>query len=134
MFGVWGQQFGDNWHILINQAFSFGLDSKQNSNFFFTQVHLDKQCFGWLYPLAELNWYQYVSSGDRGLPPALGEGDGLINFGTSGMSGKDLLTGALGLKAKINRHIEAGAAWETPLSSRKDLVGQRLIVEMIFRY
>lgn len=134
VFGVYGQEFGDKWHLVLNQAFQFGLDSKQNSSFFFTQVHIDKQLFGWLYPLAELNWYQYVNGGDRGLPSILGEGDGLINLGTSGMSGRDLLTAALGVKARVSRNFETGVAWETPLSSRKDLMLHRLQVEMIFRY
>lgn len=133
VFGVYGQEFGC-WHLLLNQAFQFGQNARDNVSFFFTQVHIDRQLFGWLYPVAELNWFQYVSSGNRGIPAAVGEGGSLINLGTSGMSGKDVCTGALGLKARINRHIEAGAVWETPLSDRKDLIQNRIVAEMIFRY
>ena len=84
-------------------------------------------------PLAELNWYHYTSAGNHGLPQALGEGDGLINFGTSGVSGNNVVTAAAGFKAQLNCHIDVGAAWETPLG-RKDLLGQRLLVQLILRY
>ena len=89
---------------------------------------------GWLYTLAELNWFHWTQGGDRGLPPSLGEGDGLINLGTSGVAGNDLVTSAVGLKAIVNRHLDVGTAFEFPLSNRKDLIDSRLLVEMIFRY
>ncbi|MFO0929716.1 MAG: hypothetical protein U0736_22290 [Gemmataceae bacterium] len=133
VFGVYGQEFGC-WHVLFNESFQFGQNARDNVSFFFTQLHVDRQLFGWLYPVAEVNWFQYVSSGNRGIPAAVGEGGSLINLGTSGMSGKSLCTGALGLKARINRHLDAGAVWETPLSSRKDLIGHRVVAELIFRY
>lgn len=133
VFGIYAQEFGC-WHLLINEAFQFGQNARDNSSFFFTQIHIDRQLFGWLYPLAEFNWYKYVSGGNRGIPLAVGEGDGLLNLGTSGMEGKDLATLAIGAKAKVGRHLDIGAAWETPLSDRKDLIRQRLLVECILRY
>src|SRR5207244_1255326 len=81
---------------------------------------LDRGWNGWLYTLAEANWFHWTQGGDRGLPPALGEGDGLINLGTSGVAGNDLVTGAVGLKAIVNRHLDIGTAYEFPLSNRKD--------------
>jgi len=81
-----------------------------------------------------LNWYHWLSSGDRGLPPSLGEGDGLLNLGTSGVAGNDLVTAAVGLKARLNTATELGTAWEFPISNRHDLINNRLTVELIFRY
>lgn len=134
VFGVFGQGFDSDIHVLANVAYQFGQNSRDNSSFFFTQIHVDKGFGGWLYPLAEVNWYQYASGGNRGLPAAVGEGDGLINLGTSGVGGNTLVTAALGLKAKLSRNLEFGAAWETPLTSRKDLLLNRLVAEVILRY
>jgi len=121
-------------HVLGTLGYEFPVDRSQNSSFIYTSLHIDRQMFGWLYPLAELNWYHWLSSGDRGLPPSLGEGDGLLNLGTSGVAGNDLVTAAVGLKARLNTATELGTAWEFPISNRHDLINNRLTVELIFRY
>ncbi len=134
VFTTAGKEFGETTHFLGTLGYQFPFDDDVNSSFFYTSLHLDRQLLGWLYPLLELNWFHYTSGGDRGLPPALGEGDGLINLGTSGVAGNDLVTLAVGLKAMLNRHLETGAAWEVPLSNRKDLIDNRLTFEIILRY
>ncbi len=134
LFLTGGKEFGDCYHILGNTGYQLPVDRSQNSSFFYTSLHLDKQMFGWLYPLVELNWFHWTGSGDRGLPSALGEGDGLINFGTSGVAGNDLVTVAVGLKAILNRHMDIGVAYETPISTRQDLIENRVLAELIFRY
>ena len=58
----------------------------------------------------------------------------LIDIGTSGVTGNDLVTIALGSKVTLNDHMEFGAAWETPISNRKDLIDHRVTVELILRY
>jgi len=134
VFFTAGKQLADNTHLLFNSACQCGVDRKLNSSFIFTQLHIDKQLFGWLYPIAELNWYQYITGGNTQIPSSVGEGDGLMNFGTSGMGGKTLFTGAIGLKGIISKQIEAGFAWETPLGYRRDIINNRLIVEVLLRY
>jgi hypothetical protein len=133
-FTTAGKQFGDYYHTLGTVGYQFGLDPNQNSGFIYTSLHLDRQICGWFYPLVEMNWFHYVSGGDRGLPSALGEGDGLLNLGTSGVSGNDLVTVAGGFKAVLGDHLETGIAWEVPVSNRKDLIDNRLTFEVIFRY
>jgi hypothetical protein len=130
-FGVVGKEFGC-WHVVANAGYQFGLQDRQNSSFFYGQLHIDRQLFGWLYPLAEINCFAYNSGGDR-LPNALGEGDGLLNLGTQGVAGNVFVTAALGLKARLSPNVEFGAAWETPLG-RKDIMLQRLVAELILRY
>jgi len=133
-FTTAGKQLADYYHVLGTFGYQFPLDSNQNSSFFYTSLHLDRQVCGWLYPLIELNWFHYAAGGDRGLPPALGEGDGLLNLGTSGVAGNDLVTLAAGLKAVVSEHLETGVAWEFPISNRKDLIDNRLTFELILRY
>ncbi|MFO0945467.1 MAG: hypothetical protein U1D30_05905 [Planctomycetota bacterium] len=133
-FGTAGKEIADVNHLLVNFAFQLPVDRVYNSSYFFTQLHVDRQMFGWLYPLAELNWYHYASGGNWGIPNALGEGDGLINIGTSGVGGNDLVTAALGLKARLCWNVETAVVWEKPISNRQDLIGDRLIAELILRY
>jgi hypothetical protein len=133
-FGTVGKEFGQCNHAILNVGYQVPVDADANSSFFYSQIHLDRQMFGWLYPLMEVNWYHWVAGGNRGLPPALGEGDGLLNLGTSGVAGNDLVTMAFGLKAKLNANAEVGAAWEFPVSNRHDLINNRLTAEFILRY
>jgi hypothetical protein len=134
VFGVFGKEFGNCNHVLFNAGYQFPVDSASNSSYFFTQLHFDRQMFGWLYPLVELNWIHWVEGGNRGLPPALGEGDGLLNLGTTGVAGNDFVTVAAGLKAKVCRNLDAGIAYEVPISNRKDLMSNRILAELIIRY
>ncbi len=129
-----GKEFASCWHVLGTFGYQFPANDQLNSSFFYTSLHLDRQFFGWLYPLVEANWFHYTHGGNKGLPPSLGEVDGLINLGTSGVAGNDLVTTAVGLKAKINCHLETGAAWEVPVSNRHDFINNRLTAEIIIRY
>lgn len=133
-FASTGKEFDNNTHWLNTVGYNVPVDGDANSSMVYWSTHLDRQYFGWLYPLIEANWYHYVSSGNRGLPSALGEGDGLINLGTSGVAGNDLVTLATGAKAKLRQNAELGAVWEFPVSPRHDLLNHRLTAELIFRY
>jgi predicted secreted protein len=50
------------------------------------------------------------------------------------MAGHNLVTLALGMKARLRTNVETGFAWEFPLSNQKDLMDNRLICEFIVRY
>jgi hypothetical protein len=129
-----GKEFGNCAHLLGTVGYQFPVNSDQNSSFYYLSLHVDQQLLGWLYPLLEFNWFHYASGGDHGLPPVVGEGDGLLNLGTSGVAGTDLVTLAVGLKAHLSCHADTGVAWEFPISNRHDLLNNRLIAEMILRY
>lgn len=128
-----GKEFGDKWHYLQTTGYYFPLRSSQGSSFLYNSFHIDKQLFGWFYPLAELNWFWYTSGGRR-LPPAFGEGDGLLNLGTRGQSGAHLVTAAFGAKAVLTKNYTLGVVFEVPLTNRNDIINQRLTVELIGRY
>ncbi len=133
-FGIVGKEFGDCYHFIGNAGYQLPADRSQNSSFFYTSVHLDKQLYGWLYPLVEVNWFHWTEGGNRGLPSALGEGDGLLNLGTSGVAGNDMVTIAVGVKAVLSEHMDFGVAYERPLSNRHDLLDNRVLAEFILRY
>lgn len=133
-FLINGKEFNERWHLLNTTGFYLPVDNNQGSSFFYSSFHLDYQVNCWLYPLAELNWFHYTAGGNRGLPPALGEGDGLVNLGTSGVAGNDLVTAAFGARAVLSQNVSMGAAWELPVSNRHDLISNRLIIDFIVRY
>ena len=134
LFGTAAKEFDCCTHGIINFGYQFPFDRVDNSSFFYTSLHLDRQLMGWLYPLVELNWFHYTDGGNRGLPAAVGEGDGLINLGTSGVAGNDLVTVAVGASAILNDHMQTGFVWETPISNREDLIDHRITFEFILRY
>ena len=47
------------------------------------------------------------------------EGGDLFNFGSVGVAGNDIVTGALGLRFKQTDSLELGVAWEAPLTERR---------------
>lgn len=132
-FLSFGQEFGNKWHYLQTTGYYFPVQSAQGSSFLWNSFHVDRQLFGWLYPLAELNWFWYTAGGNR-LPAAFGEGDGLLNLGTRGQGGAHLVTAAFGAKAILTKNYTLGAVLEVPLSNRHDILNQRLTVELIARY
>ncbi|VTS04450.1 hypothetical protein [Tuwongella immobilis] len=134
VFATVGKEFGDGFHFLNTTGYQFGFDSKQTSNFFYSSFHLDKQVAKYFYPLIEMNWFGYTGGGDNGLPLAIGEGDGLLNFGTTGMGGQNYLFGAVGLRVVPAQALQAGIAYEFPLSDQKGLLQNRLTCDLIIRY
>ncbi len=134
IFGTAAKEFGCYNHGILNVGYQLPIDRVDNSSFFYTSLHLDRQICGWIYPLVELNWFHYTDGGNRGLPPAIGEGDGLLNLGTSGVAGNDLVTIGLGASALLSNHLQTGIVYETPLSNRQDLIDHRIMFELILRY
>jgi hypothetical protein len=132
-FVTYGKEFCEHWHFMGTSGFSFGLDPNENSSFFYHSLHLDREIGGWFYPLLEMNWFQYTGGGTT-LPRSLGEGDGLFNFGTQGMTGRELLTTAIGAKFKLANNVWAGAAYEFPLSEYKGILNNRITVDLTIRY
>lgn len=132
-FLTFGKEFNRNWHVLHTIGHFTPLRAPDGSGFLYNSFHIDRQVFGWLYPLAEFNWFWYTSGGRR-TPTAFGEGDGLVNFGTRGQAGAHLVTGAFGAKAAVCRNLLVGAAFEVPLSNRKDILNQRFTLQVTARY
>jgi len=50
------------------------------------------------------------------------------------VEGNDLVTHNVGMKFKPSGNIEAGIAYEFPLTAFKDVLEDRVTVDMIFRY
>lgn len=128
-----GKEFCCFWHLLGNVGARAPL-SGDGSTLFYSQLHLDRECMGWLHPLVEVNYYRQVSDGNRQPLLYLGQADALIDWSMPGTVGSDLVTIAVGFKAKCNRSAEVGVTYERPITETDRIMEHRIIAEFILRY
>ncbi len=128
-----GTQLGDNWHWISASGFRIPADHNVESQMWYWSNHLDYRLTDMLYLVSELNLYHWNRSG--GIPALAGvEGGDLINLGSTAVGGNDIVTQAIGAKLKPSGNTEIGFAWEFPLTDRRDLLENRLMVDFILRY
>jgi hypothetical protein len=125
-----GKAFGDL-HLLATTGYQLPTQSGfADTRLFYLNAHLDRQFFGWLYPLVELNWIQHSTSVDvsRAFP------SDLFNFGTFEASG-NILSLAAGVNTVLVPHrLELGAVYTGSLSSTRNFAFNGLLVKMVYRY
>ncbi|MFO0919474.1 MAG: hypothetical protein U0872_14335 [Planctomycetaceae bacterium] len=133
LFLTGGTEFLPNWHWVSGSGFRLPANMAAGNQMWYWSNHVDRK-LGDLpfYLFTEANWYHYMSNGTA-FPAPIGGLD-LFNFGSPGIAGNDVVTGAWGLKYKPNKHVEAGIAYEIPLSSRRDIIQDRLTVDLILRF
>lgn len=126
-----GKEFGGCNHLLATVGYEFPCGSgTATSNFFYANLHLDRQMFGWLYPLVEFNWTYHTTHVDGSLPTASGYID-LGNFTASG----NILTMAVGANVVLVRNrLEFGGVYLTSLATQRNFDMDGLLVKMVYRY
>ena len=132
-FVVAAKEFWCFWHVMGNVGVRAPLSS-DGSTLFYSQLHLDRECMGWLHPLVELNYYHISSDGQGNQPAGYGQGDAMIDWSVPGTVGSDLVTLAFGIRAKCNRSAEAGITYEKSLSDTSRVLNHRIVAEFILRY
>lgn len=128
-----GQEFWCFWHLLGNVGVRTPLSS-EGSTLLFSQLHLDRECWGWLHPLVEFNYYRLLSDGRGVYPHNFGQGDAIVDWSAQGTVGSDLVTVAVGFKAKCSRSAELGITYERPLTDTPRVLEHRILAEFILRY
>jgi hypothetical protein len=108
--------------------------NNQRSDYLFSSAHLDFDVGNQhrLYPLVEMNWFHYGSSGAA--RPLDFEGADLFNFGSTNVSGRNNLSIATGVRYKFSECVQTGIVAEFPLVGTRDMNTFRLGVDFIFRY
>jgi hypothetical protein len=124
-------------NFMTELGYSFSVDSKR-SEFLHNSYHLDYNVAGLnkIYPLIELNWFHYTQAG-KNFVPAFGgiEGADLVNFGSTDVGNRDLVTLAVGARYKFTEQVQVGAAAEWALTRHdKTLSDFRFTVDLILRY
>ncbi|MFO0866616.1 MAG: hypothetical protein U0744_18580 [Gemmataceae bacterium] len=125
-----GKEFG-NWHVLAITGYEFAAERRESSSeFLYCNVHIDRQTFGWLYPLLEINTTHYTTRYDVAIPTERG----YFDFGSFTTSG-NLVTMAVGANAVLIRNkLELGAIYNCPLYSERSLSFDGLLVKAVYRY
>lgn len=128
-----GTEFLPDWHWITGSGFRLPTDTAAENQIWYWSNHLDRKLGNsGLYLFTELNWFHYMTSGSA-FPAAVG-GQDLFNLGAVNMAGEDLLTAGYGVKYKPNQHVEIGLAYEIPYTSRRDVIADRLTLDLILRY
>ena len=133
LFLTGGRQIGCNAHWLTAGGIRLPVNTTDESQSSYWSNHFDYRIRRGIYFLAEANWYHWLKSGQDGPIPGI-EGLDLINLGSPGVAGNDIVTSAVGLKFKPNGHNEMGVAFEFPLTEREDIIDNRLTVDWVLRY
>jgi hypothetical protein len=120
-------------HWLSASGFRLPSDPDAESSMWYWSNHFDYEVARGWYALTEVNWFNWIGAGTN-VALAGVEGGDLFNFGSVGVAGNDIVTQAVGIKYKRNSHRELGAAYEFPLTDRKDVIDGRFTLDWIFRY
>ncbi len=132
MFLTGGAQLGELSHVVSAAGFRLPADPNKQNDQFYWSVHFDRRLRNRpIYGLLEFNWYHWMSNVASGIPVG---GLDLYNFGSSGVAGTDIVTGAFGLKYKPRASVEMGVCWEVPLTIRRDIIDNRITADLILRY
>ncbi len=132
-FTTAGTRIGSRGHWLIASGLREPADKSLENRLFYVSNHLDRRIGNRaLYAFTELNWYNYGSSANAFAQSI--EGGDLFNLGSPNVTGNDLVTHAIGLKSKPRSNMEAGVAWEYPMTARDGLMDNRLTADFIVRY
>ncbi|MFO1063990.1 MAG: hypothetical protein U0892_09020 [Pirellulales bacterium] len=119
-------------HLISAAGVRVPTDDNLQNRMMYWSNHLDYAITKKLYALTEVNWYNWLSSGNG--PLAGVEGGDLFSIGSSGVTGNDIVTQAAGFKYKGRPNRELGAAFEFPLTDRKDVIKNRFTLDYIIRY
>jgi hypothetical protein len=133
-FVTGGAQILEYGHWLSASGVRAPCDPHAASQMWYWSNHLDYEVADGWYLLSEINWFNWTDSGDNNTILPTIEGGDLFNFGSTNVTGNDIVTQAFGMKYKRNAHRELGLAFEFPLTDRKDVMDSRLTIDWIFRY
>jgi hypothetical protein len=131
------QSFGRTSYGTFNAMGTIGYNGSVNnerSSNLFSSLHLDYDIANLhkIYPLLELNWFDYTSNGKSN--DLTFEGADLFNFGSMHVTGINEVSLAIGARYKFCESIQAGFAVEFPIAGPVGLMAYRLTFDLIFKF
>lgn len=145
----WG--FGDV-RMLGDFGMQIPFDGDKNSTSIFYNLHVAWVAADHFVPFVELNGMHWTDSGDGSsivetnigdIPVGLAttvlgnapfEGTDVANLGNVGVKHNNLLTMGFGARVPFKDHWSLGAAWEIPVTGRKDIFEQRVTTSLTFDF
>ena len=149
---AWGL---DNFHVIAGVGGEAAIDRDRDSSSIFYNLHLDYAVAERFVPFFEVNATHWVNSGDGSLPintnGSLGtevtlntaqavlrtgafEGADVVNVGSRGIAGDELVTLAYGLRMPLDDHVSLGVSYEHAVTGEKNLFKQRVTAMATFEY
>jgi hypothetical protein len=147
---AWGLE---DLHLIGGLGGQIPTDSNEYSTSGFYDLYVDYTVAPWFQPFVQLSGMHWFDSGDGHRPVklsngavvtldqathALGvghfEGADVLNLGSKGVDGQDLVTAAIGTHIPLGRHIAVSVAYERPITQRKDIFEQRVTASMRFEF
>jgi hypothetical protein len=125
-----GKEFGC-FHVLATTGFQFPVESDRSSTqLLYLNVHLDRQCFGWLYPLVEVNWTYHTTSIDfsRRIDR------GFFDLGPFDASGNIVVLSVGANTVIVQDRVELGAVYNRSVATQRDFGLDGVLVKLILCY
>ncbi len=133
LFLTGGQRFADgDAHLLSSIGYRQPVDQDVQNTAVHWSNHLDVRVTEQCYLFTELAWWHWTDDAGAGLPGVAGHD--LFNLTSMNVDGRDLVTQSVGVKLKPDSKTEIGIAYEFPLSGFEDIIDDRFMVDLIFRY
>jgi len=147
----WAWGVGD-FHVVGNLGGRIPFDGGDESTSFFYNFPLDYAVHPNFVPFVELNGTHWTSSGDGeldirprigtlplsvvqgALGTGRGEGNDVVNLGSEGVSGNDIVSMAVGARFPISKHVHTAVSYEFPVTSREDLLEQRASANVTWEF
>lgn len=125
-----GKEFGC-WHVLATTGYLFPAGpGNDHLKLWYANVHIDRQCFGWLYPLVEFNT-NYLT---KGVDERLLTRRGFVDIGNFEATGTVVSLAAGANAVLVRERLELGAVYTTVIASQRDFSANGLLVKMVMRY
>jgi hypothetical protein len=133
-FGTAGQRLLDgNAHALSSVGYRLPVDTDVQATSIHWSNHVDVRLTDRAYLFTEVAWWHWTDEASSGLPLGVA-GQDLFNLPTTGVKGNDLVTQNVGMRFKPRRNVETGVAYEFPLTEFKDVIEDRVMLDLIVRY
>jgi hypothetical protein len=125
-----GKELG-NFHFLATAGYQFAARSGANGlDVFYLNAHLDRQYFGWIYPLVEVCWAQHTSNVNVDAPTR----DGIISLGSFESTGNTALVSVGVNFVLIRDRLEFGGAYTRAVGTQHNMDIDSMIVKLVLRY
>jgi hypothetical protein len=152
--GIWVPGVSMGWgpgpvRMLGNVAAFLPIDGEENSSPLYWNFQFAVPLPAGFTPLVEINGIHYMSEGDGDMPvrlvngaeipidtafSALGvhpeEGYDVLNFGSKGVDENDIVSFTVGARMQLMDDVSLGVGWEHPITRRKDLLQNRLYINL----
>ncbi|MGD7654208.1 MAG: hypothetical protein ACQCXQ_13395 [Verrucomicrobiales bacterium] len=143
---VSGLQMADQWQFAGALGFQIPFSDEQSTSSFLS-THVSYEVTPWFIPLVELNWFHVIDAGDGagnfssqvgGAVPAVVqfEGGDFFNLGAEfADENRDIVTAAFGFRSRITDNVQAGFAYEIPLTDEEtNLMEQRFTLDLVWSF